>query len=66
MEWNKTRKNISLNSPQRKGLGLMSKEKLREKIKHDTEHFIQNGGTIKQLPRGESEVVVKFQDKNKL
>ena len=63
---NKTRRNIRLNSGPSKGYALMSKDKLREKIKHDTEQFILNGGTITQLPRGESEVVVSFQDKTKI
>tara|TARA_B100000085_G_scaffold252597_1_gene250439 strand:- start:305 stop:439 length:135 start_codon:yes stop_codon:yes gene_type:complete len=44
----------------------MSKDSLREKIKQDVEQYLKNGGTIKQLPRGESEVVVQFQDKTKI
>lgn len=58
------RTNISLSAPQKKGLGAMSKESLREKLQQDVEKYLQKGGTIKQCPRGESERDIFFQDKN--
>ena len=64
MELLRRRTNITLSAGPKKGYGSMSKEIVRKKIEADIAKYLEQGGTITQCPRGESEREIYFQDKS--
>jgi len=57
-------RNDKISKQQRNEFATMSRQKIVEQIKIDTEKFLKAGGVIQQIPEGEGSLEIVFQDKN--
>jgi len=57
-------KNAKISKQQKNEFATMSRQKIVEQIKIDTEKFLKAGGVIQQIPEGEGSLEIVFQDKN--